>query len=151
MHRQSTQRGIDLTKSFEGFSPTRYLCPAYIWTIGWGHAIRWGEKWDSPTATITEEEALVLLDKDNDEAERAVSRLIRVPLTDSQFDSLVDFTFNTGSGALQRSTLRCCLNRGEYADAADQLLRWIWGGGRKLPGLVRRRVAERNMFLSEMY
>ncbi len=150
MHRQSTQQGIDLIKSFEGYSPIRYLCPAYTWTIGIGHAIRKGEKWDNPTATITEEEALVLLDKDNDEAERAVSRLIHVPLTNSQFDSLVDFTFNVGSGALQRSTLRSCLNRGEYADAVDQLLKWIWGGGRKLPGLVRRRIAERNLFLSEM-
>lgn len=120
-------------------------------TIGWGHAIRRGEKWDSPIATITTEEADTLFDKDNDEAEMAVSRLIRVPLEDYQFDALVDFTFNLGAGSLQRSTLRSMLNRGEYLEAANQFPLWCWGGGRKLPGLYRRRVIERNLFLTGVY
>lgn len=146
-HRQITEVGMGLIKSSEGFSPIRYICPAGWWTIGFGHAIRKGEKWDSPTAIITAEEALELLDKDNDEAEKAVLRLITVPLEDDQFDALVDFTFNLGSGALQRSTLRSKLNRYEYYDAANELLKWIWGGGRILPGLVKRRKLERNLFL----
>lgn len=145
-YRQSSQQALLLARNFEGFSPTRYICPAGVWTIGIGHAIRRGEKWDSPTATITEEEALILLDKDNDEAELAVLRLIKVPLEDYQFDALVDFTFNLGAGALQRSTMRSMLNRYEYGDASWELDKWIWGGGRKLPGLIRRRRVERILF-----
>ena len=145
-HRQITSVGSSLIKAFEGFRSARYLCAARVWTIGIGHAIRKGERWDSPTAIITEQEALELFDKDNDEAERAVSRLIRVPLEDCQFDALVSFTFNLGSGALQASALRSMLNRAEYFEASLQFDRWIWGGGRRLPGLIRRRKAERILF-----
>jgi lysozyme len=141
-------QGLQLIKHFEGFVPTRYICPAGFWTIGIGHAIRKGEKWDTPTATITYEEALALLDKDNNEAEYAVERLIKVPLTDGQFDALVSFAFNLGSGALQRSTLRSRLNREEYLGAAEEFNKWIWGGGRILPGLIKRRKAEQMMFLT---
>lgn len=150
-HRQATSVGIKLITDFEGFSPVRYLCPAGVWTIGYGHAIRKGEIWDSPTATITEEEARLLMDKDNDEAEKAVIRLIYVPLEDWMFDALVSFTFNLGGGALQRSTLRSKLNRGEYADAANEFPKWCWAGGQKMAGLYRRRIAERNLFLTGVY
>lgn len=146
LHRQSTQLGGNLIKYFEGFSPIRYLCPAGIWTIGIGHAIKKGEKWDNPTITITEQEAIDLLDKDNDDAEKAVLRLIHVPLTDGMFDALVSFSFNLGGGALQRSALRSKLNREEYEEASWEFDRWVWGGGRKLPGLIRRRKAERILF-----
>ncbi len=145
-HRQSTTQGFNLIKYFEGFKPIRYLCPAGIWTIGIGHAIRKGEKWDSPTSVITEPEALALLDSDNDDAEWAVLRLIRIPLTDGMFDALVSFTFNLGSGALQRSTLRSMLNREEYLEASLEFDKWVWGGGRKLPGLIKRRHSERILF-----
>lgn len=145
-HKHTTERGLRLIKSFEGFSPTRYLCSAGVWTIAWGHAIRRGEKWDQPNATITEEEAETLLKQDIYSAEASVSRLIKVTLEDSQFDSLVSFCFNLGSGALQASTLRSMLNREEYFEASLQFDRWVWGGGRKLPGLIRRRKAERILF-----
>lgn len=147
-HRQITSAGSDLIKLFEGFRETRYLCSAGVWTIGFGHAIRKGEKWDSPTAIITEQEAVALFDKDNDDAERAVSRLIRVALTDGQFDALVSFTFNLGSGALQRSTLRSMLNREEYLAASNEFPKWCWAGGRKIKGLYLRRLRERELFLS---
>ena len=75
-------------------------------------------------------------------AERAVLRLINVPLTDGQFDALVSFTYNLGGGALQRSTLRRKINREEHAEVPEQFMRWVWAGGRKLRGLVRRRAAE---------
>ncbi len=145
-HRQITQVGSNLIRSFESFSAVRYLCSARVWTIGFGHAIRKGEQWDSPTAIITEQEALELFDKDNDDAEKAVLRLVRVPLTDGMFDSLVSFTFNLGSGALQRSTLRSMLNREEYTDAANQFPLWCWAGGYRNRGLLRRRIAERHLF-----
>lgn len=147
-HRQITEIGIRLIKRSEGFSSIRYLCPAKIWTLGFGHAIRKGEKWDSPTITITEEEATELLKQDVEFAERAVLRLIVVPLEDCQFDALVDFTYNLGSGSLQRSTLRSMLNRYEYYDAAMEFDKWIWGGGRRLPGLIKRRNAEKMLFLT---
>lgn len=79
-------------------------------------------------------------------AERAVLRLISVPLTDGQFDALVSFTFNLGAGALQRSTLRRKMNRGEAEDVPAEFMKWVWAGGRKLKGLIKRRCAEALLF-----
>ncbi|MBT9165106.1 MAG: Lysozyme RrrD [candidate division WS2 bacterium] len=140
-HRRVTQRGLEFIKRWEGFSPVPYYCSAGVRTIGWGHVIK-------PTETllrVSEQEAEALLVQDLFVAERAVLRLIRVPLTDNQFDSLTSFTFNVGSGALQRSTLRARLNRGDY-DVREQFLRWIRAGGKVIRGLLRRRIAEANMF-----
>ena len=75
-------------------------------------------------------------------AERAVLRLISVPLTDGQFDALVSFTFNLGAGALQRSTLRRKVNHGEHESVPAELMKWVWAAGKRLPGLIRRRKAE---------
>lgn len=142
--RHITQEGLDLIKSFEGFSPTVYLCSAGVPTIGYGHAIKRGESF----ASITEEEAENILAKDVGVAEKGVLRLISVPLSDGQFNALVSFSFNLGAGALQRSSLRLKLNRGEYVDVSDEFRKWVWAGGKKLNGLIRRREAERRMFLS---
>lgn len=79
-------------------------------------------------------------------AEQAVCRLIKVPLTDGQFDALVSFTFNLGSGALQRSTLRRKVNHEEHEEVPDQFMRWVWAGGKKLRGLVMRREAEASLY-----
>ena len=87
-----------------------------------------------------------LLRQDAQIAERAVLRLINVPLIDSQFDALVSFTYNLGCGALQRSTLRRKINREEHAEVPEQFMRWVWAGGRKLKGLVRRRAAESDLY-----
>ncbi|NET71560.1 MAG: lysozyme [Sphaerospermopsis sp. SIO1G2] len=91
---------------------------------------------------ISREAGEALLIKDVQAAERAVLRLIDVPLTDGQFDALVSFTFNLGGGALQRSTLRRKVNREEHQEVPVQFMRWVWAGGRKLRGLIRRREAE---------
>ena len=91
---------------------------------------------------ITPEAGEALLIKHVAYAEQAVLRLVSVPLTDGQFDALVSFTFNLGGGALQRSTLRRKVNREEHQDVPEQFLRWVWAGGRRLRGLVRRREAE---------
>ena len=69
-----------------------------------------------------------------------------MPLTDGQFDALVSFTYNLGGGALQRSTLRGKINREEHAEIPEQFMRWVWAGGRKLKGLVRRRAAEAGLY-----
>ena len=144
--RHITQEGLDLIKRFEGFSSTVYICPAGYPTIGYGHVVRDEEKGRFDTG-IDQEQGEELLRRDAHVAERAVLRLITVPLTDGQFDALVSFTFNLGSGALQRSTLRRKLNRQDYVSAAGELRRWIWAGGRKLKGLIKRREAEKGLFI----
>ena len=107
--------------------------------MGYGHVVKNPKMF---THAITEEQASDILASDVQIAERAVARLIRVPLIDGQFDALVSWTFNLGAGALQSSTLRRVVNREEHAEVPRQLMRWVYGGGRKLPGLMRRRAAE---------
>ena len=141
--RQISDDGLKLIRGFESFQPKPYLCPAGWWTIGYGHVIRKGEDF---TAGIDQDRASHLLADDVAVAERAVLRLIRVPLTNGQFDALVSFTFNLGAGALQRSTLRQKLNRGEYDAIPAEFLKWVWGGGRRLNGLVARRHAEARLY-----
>lgn len=139
--RHITQDGLDLIKQFEGFSPTIYPDAAGLPTIGYGHLLRAGEQ-QMFQRGISHEAAVALLIKDVQAAERAVLRLIAVPLTDGQFNALVSFTFNLGSGALQRSTLRRKVNHEEHEEVPDQLMRWVWAGGKKLRGLENRRRAE---------
>jgi lysozyme len=146
MHR-ITQAGLDLIKRFEGFSPTIYICPAGYPTIGYGHVVKPQER-EQFAGGITKNQAEDLLRQDVQIAERAVLRLINVPLTDGQFDALVSFTFNLGAGALQRSTLRRKVNRGDHAAVPAELRKWVWAGGRKLEGLVRRREAESRLYNS---
>jgi lysozyme len=134
--------GIDLIKRFEGFSPAPYVCPGGHETIGYGHVIRDREIWD----TIDEHTATLLLMQDIAVAESAVSRLITVHLDDCQFDALVSFTYNVGAGALQRSTLRRKANRGDHGLVPRELMRWVNAGGRRMPGLVRRRRAEAKLY-----
>lgn len=140
--RHITQQGLNLIKHFEGFSSNVYKCPAGLPTIGYGHLIKQGEVLNS----VTEDEAEELLRHDVQVAEKAVLRLINIPLTDGQFDALVSFTFNLGSGSLQSSTLRRKVNRQEHDQAPIQLRRWVWSGGRKLKGLQLRRDAESTLY-----
>jgi lysozyme len=144
--RTISETGLDLIKHFEGFSKTIYICPAGYPTIGYGHVIRNDEN-DRFSDGIDQEQGEELLRRDAQVAERAVLRLITVPLTDGQFDALVSFTFNLGSGALQRSTLRSRLNRQEYVSAAEEFRRWVWADGHKLKGLIKRREAEKVLFV----
>ena len=104
---------------------------------------------DQFAAGVTQAEATELLRKDVRIAERAVLRLISVPLTDGQFDALVSFTFNLGAGALQRSTLRRKVNCREHESVPAELLKWVRAAGKRLPGLVRRRQAEGDAYVSE--
>ncbi len=141
--RHITQNGIDIIKRFEGFSSTVYFCPAGYPTIGYGHVVLDHEDFSNG---VSKRQAETLLKKDAQIAERAVLRLITVPLTDGQFDALVSFTYNLGGGALQRSTLRRVINRGDHYDVPWQLMRWVWAGGKKLNGLIRRRLAESDLY-----
>ncbi len=141
-----TQNGINLIKAFEGFEPKIYLDSAGFPTIGYGHLLRKGED-EMFKNGISPEAGEALLIKDVLFAEQAVLRLTRVPLTDGQFDAFTSFTFNLRSGALQRSTLCRKVNREEHEDVPEQLMHWVWAGGRRLRGPVRRREAEARSYL----
>jgi GH24 family phage-related lysozyme (muramidase) len=119
-----------------------YLCPAGVPTIGWGHTrgVKLGD-------TCSVQQADIWLSQDLEEAAAAVAMLVRVPLTQGQFDALVDFVFNLGQRRLGESTLLILLNKGNYTAAADQFSRWVYAGTQKLPGLVKRRAAEADLFL----
>ena len=145
--REVPERGIALIARWEGFSERAYRCPAGVPTIGYGHVILPGERF--PAEGIGEEEARDLLRRDAGAAARAVLRLIRVPLPDGRFSALVSFTFNLGAGALQRSALRRKINREEHDDVPAELMKWVWAGGRRLPGLIRRRRAEAAMYAND--
>ena len=144
--RKTNDAGIALIKRYEGFSAQPYICPAGYETIGYGHVVRAGENFSEGIDMPWAEQ---LLRDDLRTAERAVIRYIDVPLSDNQFAALASFTFNLGAGALQRSTLRRVVNRGEHFAVPHQLSRWIYAGGKPLKGLVKRRVEEAVLYGSE--
>ncbi len=119
--RYVTQNGLDLIKRFEGFSRTVYFCPAGANpTIGYWHVVKDDEDF---SAGIDEAQTEELLRQDAVIAERAVLRLINVPLTDGQFDALVSFTYNLGDGAFQRSIIRRKINREKHGEVPKQFMR----------------------------
>ena len=133
--------GLNLVKSHEGLRTTAYRDPVGVWTIGYGHTAS-----VKPGQNISEAQAEQLLRKDVGWAEDAVRAKVKVPLTQGQFDALVSFTFNLGAGALGRSTLLKKLNAGDYAGAQAEFGKFVHAGGRVLPGLVRRRGDEAQLF-----
>lgn len=138
----------EIIKKYEGLSLKAYLCPAGVPTIGWGHTygVKMGRK-------ISVAEAEVLLDHDFQAAQDQVERLVTVPLTENQLGALTSFVFNLGMGALSMSTLLKKLNKGDYNGAAEEFNKWVYakvnGVSTKLNGLIARRAAERELFLSE--
>lgn len=131
--------GLELLKRSEGFRSRTYLDVQGFPTIGYGHRLLHPESFPDG---VSEAQASEILSSDVRDAEQAVQRLVRVALTQNQFDALVDFVFNLGSKRLAASTLLEELNRGRYADAAEQLLRWDHAGAAENSGLKARREAE---------
>ena len=138
---QLSAAGVDLIKGFEGLRLAAYQDSAGVWTIGYGHTAG-----VQPGDRITTAEAEQLLRQDTAWAQQAVRDLVRVPLSQGQFDALTSFTFNLGAGALESSTLLRKLNAGDTAGAQAEFGRWIHADGQVLPGLVRRRAAEAALF-----
>ena len=150
-----SQVAIELAKQFEGFhrvpksDPLRrahpYICPAGYMTIGYGHLC----KPDHPP--ITKAEAEVYLARDLQTALAATLRHCPVLATEPEgrLAAIVDFTFNLGTGRLQTSTLRRRINQRDWAAASQELRRWVYGGGKVLPGLVARRTAEAHLVGTE--
>ena len=138
-------QGLDLIRHFEGLFLHAYLCPARVWTIGYGHTgLTHKDGTVKQGREVTEQEALKLLAHDMGKFEKRVHDLVTVPLTQHEFDALVSIDFNTG--ALHRSTLLKKLNQGDKPGAEREFAKWNRGGGRVLAGLVRRRKAERFLF-----
>ena len=130
-----------LIKEFEGLRLTAYLCPAGVWTIGYGHTkgVKRGMKIDQAQADR-------LLDIDLIDVARSIRQLVKVNINDNQEQALVSFVFNIGSGAFEKSTLLRKINNRDFLAASLEFRKWVYAKGTKLPGLIRRRKAEKDLF-----
>ena len=165
-----SKAGEDLMHRYEGFRNKPYLCPAHIWTIGYGHVLYQEQirlpvvRKEGYTGMIrkeyplspedsrvwSKEEINELFRVDVESFERGVLRLVPGCVSrQGSFDALVSISYNFGLGNLQRSTIRMRANRGDWEGAADAFRVWTKGGGKVLPGLVKRRQAEIALFLAE--
>ena len=134
--------GRAIVKEFEGLRLKAYKCPAAVWTIGYGHTSAAGNPMVTPELVITKDEAEEVLARDMEQYEEGVRKYVKVDLTQGQFDALVDFAYNAGVGALQKSTLLKKVNAQKFDEVPAEFMKWTRGGGKELPGLVRRRRAE---------
>ena len=150
-----SDEGLDFITRHEGLKTELYDDPANHCTIGVGHLVHKGPCNGSEKAEfrdgLTQEEARQLLRSDANVAISAINRLVQVPLEQHQFDALVSFTFNVGTGAFEKSTLLKKLNEGNYDEIRAELGKWVKAGGKTLPGLQVRRTAEANLFDTEAY
>lgn len=135
--------GRALIRAAESFSSKVYLCPAGKKTIGYGHVVRDSEHFP---ALITLGDAESILANDLSPVEIYLNGVFP-DLNQNQFDALASFCFNVGIGAFEKSTMFVRLKAGDTFGAASQFSRWTFGGGKELPGLVKRRIAERDLFL----
>lgn len=145
---QTNQAGVDLIKRYEGLELEAYLCPANVLTIGYGHTGRDVEA----GMTINEAQAEDLLRKDLVRFERAVERLVMVPINDNELSALVSLTYNIGEGNFSSSSCLRFLNQGDRQEAANRIELWnkarVGGELTVLEGLVRRRASEKALFLT---
>ena len=136
-----SENGKSLIKSFESLRLTAYHCPAGILTIGYGHTggVRFGQM-------ITEKQADCYLMQDLYQTEKQINKLVRVQLTQNQYDALCSLVFNIGKRAFNQSTLLAKLNTGDYVGASSEFKRWNKIKGVISTGLVRRRQLEEDLF-----
>ncbi len=143
---ETSMEGVGLIQTMEGLKLKPYRDAVGVWTVGYGHTTI-SKTLAMAGIVLTEEQAYRLLVYDLKDAELAVKRLVKVRLTQGEFDALVSFTFNLGQGKLGTSTLLAKLNAGDHVGAAEEFGRWTRAGEDHLPGLVKRRIAEKAMFL----
>ena len=134
---------VDFVAQFEGFRETPYLCPAGVLTIGYGHT-HGVQPWD----VIDADRAKQLLASDLELTAKSLLKFVNEKVTANQYIAILSFVFNVGTGAVLRSTFLRKLNSGDEIGAADELLKWTKSKGKTLQGLVNRRRAERDLFLS---
>ncbi|MDK1709049.1 lysozyme [Serratia marcescens] len=140
--------GIELIKRFEGLRLKGYQDSVGVWTIGYGWTQPVDGKKVGPGMQIDQATADRLLKCGVVQYEQGVNQLVKERITQGQFDALVSFAYNLGLRSLSTSTLLKKLNAGDKAGAADEFGKWVNAGGKRLKGLVARRAAEREMFLS---
>lgn len=140
---KTSPRGIDLIKEYEGFRAKPYYCPAGKLTVGYGHVVKSGEHFDE----ISEEQGEAILRNDLATAESAANLLVKVPLNQNEFDALVSLIFNIGTTNFRNSTLLKLINKDMRYMAAQEFSKWVYSKKKKLPGLVKRRDAEKLLFL----
>jgi lysozyme len=155
MKRSLSEEGAEFIAGFEGFSARLYNDPAGHCSIGFGHQVHQG-KCDGREPQefkdgITRKKGIRMLRDDAKVAADEINRSVTVPLKQTQFDALVSFVFNVGTGAFRESTLLRRLNKGRYRDVPEQLDRWVFAGGKKLDSLVERRRAEGRLFREGKY
>ena len=136
-----SQDCIQLVKHFEGFEDTAYLCPANVWTIGYGRTrnVKEGDK-------ITEPQAERDLLEELEEFKHQVLDSVKVELKQNELDALTSWTYNLGVGNLNSSTLLKKLNAGSKDEVPAEMLRWNKAGGKVLAGLTKRREAEAELW-----
>lgn len=137
-----SDKGISLIKSFEGCKLKAYLCPANVWTIGYGHT-----KGVHNGMTITQEQADEYFYEDIKPIEEYLNSL-DVELTQGQYDALVSFIYNLGLGRLKSSTLLKCVKAKQFKAASEQFGKWIYVNKKVSRGLIARRNKEKDLFLS---
>lgn len=140
----TSDKGINLIKSFEGYRSQAYQDSVGVWTIGYGttSGVMKGQ-------IINEGQAVTYLRADLAKFEKVINESVTVPLKQNQFDALACFVYNVGPGNFKSSTLLKLLNAGKYNDAANQFIRWNKAGGKELAGLTRRRNAEADLFRAQ--
>ena len=138
---------VPFIKSHEGCRLTSYRDPAGIWTIGYGSTRLLSGNPMIKNICISQEGAVHLLEHTLEGFHEILCDLVAVPVTRGQYIALMDFAYNAGTGALEKSTLLRKLNAGDESGAAKEFSKWIYASGKKLPGLVRRREEERRLFL----
>jgi GH24 family phage-related lysozyme (muramidase) len=146
---KTSDKGIEQIKSFEGFRAMPYDDVVGKLTVGYGHLIVPGDGCVAGSP-ITMGQATELLRKDLHTAEEAVNSC-GVELTQNEFDALVSFTYNLGTGAFQRSTLLKLLKTGNKVAASGEFPKWSMAGGKEVPGILKRRHAEQDCFLHATY
>lgn len=145
---QINQDTLDLVKEFEGFRAKAYKCPAGVWTIGFGTTAAAGVGIDpKPGVTVTEEEAEDLLEKTMEKFGEQIKPFITAPINNNEYGAFLSLAYNIGPGAFKKSSALRLFNAGDKAGAAKALLMWNKAGGKVLPGLTRRREAEKKLFL----
>ena len=138
---------VKIVKAFEGFFPNSYLCPANVWTVGYGTTIYSNGNKVKSGEKITMENALLEMKYELDKCRKQLYEVVKVKLTKNQEDALVSFIYNCGIGNFKKSTLLKKLNAGDYESIPNELMKWVNGGGKALKGLWRRRASEALLFL----
>lgn len=141
------ENGLNLIKSFEGLRLQAYPDSTGLPTVGFGTTVINGQPVQLGM-TITEDQATSYLQTDLQHAESIVNQVVQVDITQNQFDALISFTYNLGEGNLEKSSLLRLLNQGNPMAASEEFVKWDRAGGQVLEGLLRRRTAERDLFLS---